>query len=400
MIKKLLYYSCLLTIGLTAMDAVTIVEGLTFGRLAFILMIFLAVFNPKVLIPSKKDEYQTILFIFILFVIITMPFSLYADEVFNRLLLLIQYYLIVVVVSNVVVTHKQIYNMFFAYCLGCLYIAYMMFFTYSNEASIYDEIAFRSETVGNPNENAFLIVYAIIISYILMKNNIYNRKISKILSVFVLLYILAVFTSGSRMGFIIMTLSLVVIFIFEFKFNFKYIFYVFIGMISLYFLVNNYITDSTLERMFNVTNDIESSNLASREDIWANAVTMFNSEDFNWFIGNGWATFPHWYQKYFNNFKGAHNFYISYIYTTGLIGFFIFISYFVCLFKRLSKESFAYYLLLLVPLISMASTNWEYRRWWFLLGLFVYKIKDINMNTDLKPKFQNKSKYFFNDRKN
>lgn len=397
MIKKLLYYSCLLTIGLTAMDAVTIVEGLTFGRLAFILMIFLAVFNPKVLIPRKKDEYQTILFIFILYVIITMPFSLYADEVFNRLLFLIQYYLIVVVVSNVVVTQKQVYNMFFAYCLGCLYIAYMMFFTYSNEASIYDETAFRSETVGNPNENAFLLVYSIILSYILLKNNIYTQKLSKILYVFIVFYIMAVFSSGSRMGFLIMALSLAVIVTNEFKFNLKYLFYVFIGTFSLYFLINNYITSSTLDRMFNTVNDIENSNLASREDIWADALKMFDSEEYNLIIGNGWATFPHWYQKYFGTFKGAHNFYISYIYTTGLIGVFVFISYFFNLFKRISKGPKVYYLLLVVPLISMMSTNWEYRRWWFLLGLFVYKIKDINMNTDLKPKFQNKSKYFFND---
>ena len=101
-----------------------------------------------------------------------MPFSLYADEVFNRLLFLIQYYLIIVVVSNVVVTRREVYNMFFAFCLGCLYVAYIMFFTYTTGASMDDETAFRSENVGNPNENAFLSVYAIIVSYILIKNNI------------------------------------------------------------------------------------------------------------------------------------------------------------------------------------------------------------------------------------
>ena len=59
--QKLLYVSCLLVIGLTATDAITIIADVTYGRLSFILMLFLALFTPKILLPNN-DNYIKILF--------------------------------------------------------------------------------------------------------------------------------------------------------------------------------------------------------------------------------------------------------------------------------------------------------------------------------------------------
>jgi O-antigen ligase len=132
-------------------------------------------------------------------------------------------------------------------------------------------------------------------------------------------------------------------------------------------------------------NDIEINNFSSRENIWKNAIIMFNSNDFNWIIGNGWCTFPLWYQKYFSIYLGAHNFYISYLYTTGLIGVIILITYFINLIKVLTKHSMFYFLLILIPFFSMLTTNWEYRRWWFLMGLFIYKLSDLKKDSNLNP---------------
>jgi hypothetical protein len=385
MIKKLLYYSSLLVVGLTAMDAVCIVEGFTYGRVAFFIMLFFACLNPKVLIPRKKDEYQTILLIFIFYVGLTMPFSLYADEVFNRLLFLIQYYLIVVVVGNVVVTRKEIYHMFFMYCLGCLYVGFTMFFEYKTESDQNDLILVRADSVGNPNENSFLLVYATIISYILIKNNIYSRKISFILYLLMFFNVLGVFSSGSRMGFLILIFTIFSVFLFNLKLKLKSLLYLLIGFMFLYFIIYNNINIITFERLLGSKNDIEINNFSSRENIWKNAIIMFNSNDFNWIIGNGWCTFPLWYQKYFSIYLGAHNFYISYLYTTGLIGVIILITYFINLIKVLTKHSMFYFLLILIPFFSMLTTNWEYRRWWFLMGLFIYKLSDLKKDSNLNP---------------
>lgn len=54
----------------------------------------------------------------------------------------------------------------------------------------------------------------------------------------------------------------------------------------------------------------------------------------------------------------------------------------LCLIYRLAAEKchvlFLDYLLLLLPLISMMTTNWESRRWWFLMGVFIYKLYEFS----------------------
>lgn len=387
--QKLLYISCLLVIGLTATDAITIVENVTYGRISFILMMFFALFTPKMLLPNN-DNYIKILFFFVLLVGITMPFSQYSDVVFSRFLLLVQYLLIVIIVGNVIQSKKQIYNMLFAYCLGCLYIAFSMFFTYTTDLSVQvGELYQLTDEVGNPNENAFLIVYAMILAFVLLKNNIYNSKvINIILYVSMIVYVSAIFSSASRMGFILMIISATIIFISMPKFKIKNLISIALLGIAIFFLVNNYITDRTLERLFTITNDIGNSNLAGREWIWSKAGDMIEADSFNWLVGEGWGVFPYALHQFTGQFKGAHNFYIALFYCTGLLGCLIVLIYFINLsFKLLKykkKEELFYYLLLLIPLISMISTNWDGRRWWFLIGLFIYKINDLTEAQDGK----------------
>lgn len=379
--QRLLYFSCLLVIGLTAMDAITIVDNVTYGRISFILMMFFVLFTPKMLLPNK-DNYIKILFFFVLFVGVTLLFSQYSDVVFGRFLYLIQYLLIVIIVGNVIQSKKQIYNMLFAYCLGSLFIAYSMFNSYSSNILIQSEQAFQIDAFGNPNENAFLVVYAFIIAFILLKNKVYNSKvINIILYVSIIVFVLAIFSSASRMGFIIMIISATIILISMPKLKIKNLVFFAIMGVAIFLLVNNFITDRTLERLLNLTNDIENSNLAGREWIWNNAGKMIESDSFNWFIGEGWGVFPYAFQHFTGKFLGAHNFYIALFYGTGLIGSLIVLVYFINLSLKLlrykRKEELFYFLLLLIPLISMISTNWDGRRWWFLIGLFIYKINDL-----------------------
>lgn len=385
--QKLLYVSCLLVIGLTATDAITIIADVTYGRLSFILMLFLALFTPKILLPNN-DNYIKILFFFTLFVGITIPFSQYSDVAFNRFLYLIQYLLIVIIVGNVIQSKKQIFNMLFAYCLGTLFVAYSMFQSYSSNMIIQSEEVYQIETIGNPNENSFLIVYAFVIAFILLKNKVYNSKvINIILYLSTIVYVIAVFSSGSRMGMILMIISASIILISILKLRIKTIILIAIMGVAILYLVNNYITDRTIERMFNIANDIKNLNLAGREWIWNKAGMMIDSNNFNWFIGEGWGTFPYAFQHFTGVFKGAHNFYIAVLFSTGIIGCVIVFIYFINLLLKLlkykRKEEFLYFLLLLIPLISMMSTNWDGRRWWFLIGLFIYKI---NYLTNLQNK--------------
>ena len=39
-----------------------------------------------------------------------------------------------------------------------------------------------------------------------------------------------------------------------------------------------------------------------------------------------------------------------------------------------------YYLLLVIPLIAMITTNWESRKWWFIISVFIYTLYRLNKN--------------------
>lgn len=74
---------------------------------------------------------------------------------------------------------------------------------------------------------------------------------------------------------------------------------------------------------------------------------------------------------------GAHNFYLDVLFTTGAVGLGIVIYYLFRLFfiiRKTRDANLMNYMMLFLPLISMMSTNWQSRRWWFMMGAFIYLI--------------------------
>lgn len=146
------------------------------------------------------------------------------------------------------------------------------------------------------------------------------------------------------------------------------------------YVLNN-IPEATLYRILGITENIERGTFSHREEIWESALMMISQNEIYALIGCGWGAFNIAIYKYYKFSIGAHNFYLDLFCTTGLIGLSIVICYLSQLFliiKKTYKANIVNYLLLLIPLISMSSTNWQSRRWWFMMGAFIYLIYKTN----------------------
>lgn len=64
-LKKLTFFFCVLVIGFTPLDALTISDNLTLGYVFFILMTFCAVLSGSLTPPKNMPKYTKLLIAFI-----------------------------------------------------------------------------------------------------------------------------------------------------------------------------------------------------------------------------------------------------------------------------------------------------------------------------------------------
>lgn len=378
--SKYTYYMALLVIALTPLDAITIVPGLTYGRLAFFLLIGCFFFSTDFL-NYKPVKYIKILYAFIIWAFLTSFWSHDIEETMMRTLFLIQYLIIVIILQTVINTPERFRNLCIAWIIGALYIVIQtirdyLAFGYSARS------LYRVDDFGNPNENSFMLCFAVVLFLILNRNNLKNLWVYLIL----LLAFLGILANGSRTGFIMFVIIIVglLLSLLNNKKSIALILIPIFTLLSIY-IFRNYIPETTYMRFMGIGQDLETGNLASRDKIWKMGYEILLDREYSIFFGTGWGTYALVYQDYTNIYKGSHNFYLNLIFTTGIIGLGIVLYYFTTLFKYIQSirpRNILFYLLLIIPFISMMTTNWESRRWWFLLGVFIYKLNYFSEKED------------------
>lgn len=375
--KKLTFFFCVLVIGFTPLDALTISDNLTLGYVFFILMTVCAVLSRSLTLPKNMPQFTKLLIGFIIWAALTSIWSYNIETTLYRVMYLIQYFIIVLVMLNVINTSKRLKIVLGAWALGALYIAIKTATDFSTFATNSSDL-YRVEDFGNPNENSFMLVWALIFVYLIDRT---QKKMPSL--IFTLITSYAVVANGSRMGFIMFVIVLLgfVLSLFNKKMNTLYV----IGLlISLYIggtILLQHIPESSLGRFMAIGSNIENHELAHRDIIWAAAFKALYTNPQYLLIGSGWGTFNDAISMYAGYAVGSHNFYINILMTTGLVGMSIVLRYLYVLYKYINKtvnHTVITYLVLVVPLISMSSTNWDSRRWWFLMGTFIYLILKTN----------------------
>jgi O-antigen ligase len=383
---RLRYYLCLFVMAFIPLEAVTISDDLeiSYGRIAYIFLLLLALFKPSLFIPSKKS-FIVVLTVFTVYCWISIIWSSYPGVTFFVCLKLVQYLSIVILFHNLIKTPNQILGLFTSYLIGAFYIiikTIVDFFTIGR-AFLESSSVYRTEAFGNPNENAFMIIFGIIIIFLISRHSS-NRIINNFISpLYIALATVAILCTGSRSGFIMLLIFILAYSWIKIR-KFSIISILKIGLVTLilFAVLIDYFPTESIVRLLTISDSLKNMELSHRETIWSNALKMINSSDHNILLGSGWGTFQDNYKHSFRIYYGSHNFYLNILYTTGLIGCAIVVTYLITLFNRLreinDKDKIIYFLLLIVPMISMLTTNWESRKWWFILGIIISLFRDLN----------------------
>ncbi len=369
--KDLTFFLTLLVIGFTPLDAIEIGEGVTLGRYFFILMALSAIFsNDLILKPAPK--FFKVLITFSIWATITSLWSFNSEVTIGRVLYLVQYAIIVAVMLKSLDSKKKVRFAMIAWIMGASYIAYNTAVNFQTLA-LAQEGLYRVSEFGNPNENSFMLCYSLLFCYLVDTT---KHRIPSIC--FTAFSTFAIVANGSRMGIILFLLAVVgfCVQLWQTKKRIYVLALIPIIIIGGIFVLN-YVPAATFERIMGISQSIESGKFSERENIWAAA---FEALDKNllWFLwGSGWGTFADCIKFYLGRRIGAHNFYLDVLFTTGVIGLSVILYYLWSLFKIIRmtfKANVINYLLLIIPLVSMLSTNWQSRRWWFLMGAFIYLV--------------------------
>lgn len=372
--KKLTYLFTILVIGFTPLDAIEVSEGsgITLGRYFFIAMAGCAILSGDLAI-KKTGGLLKVLLLFVLWAFTTVLWSIDTEITLIRVLYLIQYTIIFLVMVNTLREPKMIKVAMAAWIIGSCFIAYKSITDFNIFAGSSSSIAYRVNSFGNPNENSFMLCYALVFCYLI------DRTRLRIPSLALTAYaVYALVANGSRMGIILFVLSVTGFCIQLWQSKKRWYMIILIpGILAFGIYVLQHIPSASLMRIMGITESIEEGNFSSRESIWESAWNMLNYNPYYFMIGCGWGTFSIVITRYLGYTIGAHNFYLDLLCTTGIIGLSIVLYYFWKLFKLIRhtpKATIVNYLLLVIPLISMLSTNWQSRRWWFMMGAFIYLV--------------------------
>lgn len=328
--KKLTFFFCVLVIGFTPLDALTISDNLTLGYVFFVLMSICAVLSGSLLPPKHMPEFAKLLIAFIVWATLTSIWSYNIETTLYRVMYLIQYFMIVLVMLNVINTSKRLKIVLGAWTIGALYIAIKTVTDFNTFAANSSDL-YRVDEFGNPNENSFMLVWALIFVYLIDTT---KRKIPSLSFTLVSAY--AIVANGSRMGFILFVVTLLG-FIFSF-FNKKMNPLHIVVILTLLYIggsfLMQYIPESSFSRLMSIGSNIENHELANRDIIWLAAYNALSTNPQYLLLGSGWGTFNEAIQLYAGYAIGAHNFYINILLTTGIIGTSIVLRY---LFVRVSS---------------------------------------------------------------
>lgn len=380
---KALYYLSALYIGLIPLEAITVTEGMSYGRLVFYAMAALSVLSLKKCYSVKPSmKHIRILFVFIIFATFSCSWSINSDRTLDQIAKLIQYMMITLVATNHVDSWKRLRGYMIAYCIGCTYIGFISLTNYDPTAYM------RDMEAGNPNENAFMINYGIVFLLVILNREAQLKFLKLVIYATILMFAFFILILGSRNGFIMLVTSIMT-FLFTSvfrRFNIKNVIISICLLFGMVYLFQK-LPDTLIERFTGISSSIDENDMGGRGDIWNSTIGYLLGADYKLICGCGWGTFVQFFGQLTGRYQGAHNFFLTVITTLGFVGLGIVLYYLKTLYyylksivSRFDKSRFIYYLLLIIPLISMMTTNWESRKWWFIISVFIYQLYKIDRN--------------------
>lgn len=374
--SKLCYFFLVLTIGSIPFESFDIGGNISAVRLFFIVTIICALFS-KNLLPHKLNRIEKMLIVFFGWALCTAYWSKNPENTLFKVLMIAQSLTLVFILINTITSYYRLKVILIAWIIGSFIISYLSITEYRQATLVTDEELYRVSGFGNPNENSFILCYAVLFAIYLDHTKFRFWSLGSIL-----LGLYAVMANGSRMGMIIfgiVILGFIISLIQSGKKKYATLLipaFIFIG-ISIF----QTLPEASVMRLLNIAENIENQQFAAREDIWDKAFKVLSTHEYYNIIGSGWGSFQDIMPLVHGRRYAAHNFYLDVYMTTGIIGLSIILLYFYTLYKyirRTPKVNIINYLFLIIPLLSMFSTNWSDRKWWYIMGALIYIIYSLN----------------------
>ena len=393
------YFSYLLMLYIASTLIFAIGSNIVVTRILDVLLLgsFIIYFLTHI---SMKFQIHKFLWIYILFAIYSF-FSIYwsidTNYTIGRSIIVMIIAINLVVIYNIVIYFKIEKYILYGIILGAIYNYLVLFdvIPYVSEYTLHFKHRFVG-TTNNPNILAIYMLFNILASFILLKENQ-----SKFLALFLLSNILLAFYSiimtASKKG-VIFSLLLLSIYLISSLKSKKSIIISVIFILIIVILVNSNLIEkidgiNNLMHRFEVAQLAFTSNKVSgstyqRLYLIETAYEIFSKDFGTILLGTGQRTFE------LQNKLGlyAHNNYMEIVSNLGLIGLFIFYFMYVVLFKDVLKvqdKSIKYFLLgflLILLLMDNALVSYTFKATFFI---FIFLVIYINQQNNLDNRILN-----------
>lgn len=378
---KITFVFLTLTVGSIPFEYFDIGGEISIVRIFFILTAFFALCSEN-LLPKRIFRIEKNLMLFILWSFITSLWSIDPAETLYKVLMLIQSLFIFFIITNLTTNEKRLKVLMIAWAIGSIAICLLTINDYRTSTVSSDDL-YRVSLFGNPNENAFMLTYSVV--FIMLADT--NRyRIWSLLGMGIALY--GIMAYGSRMGMLMFSISLIGFVISLWQTGKKRYSLILIPIVLFAGIsIIQTLPDATMERLLNIGDDIQNKKMAGREDIWETAYDVLVKHPEYSVMGSGWGTFQQAMPLVKGRAYAAHNFYLDCLMTTGIVGLLIILYYLWSLYKLIrntASHTILNYLMLLIPMMSMFSTNWSDRKWWFIMGALILSTQRIKRFNEIQ----------------
>jgi hypothetical protein len=373
-LAKILIFLIFLT---TPLESYELFAGTSIVKLVSIGLIIAVLFTKKNFL-AVKDPFILLMFIYACYSVLSIIWSIDTEvTAIKTLTTLVPNILVAIIIFNFIDDRKDLESIFLAWVIGSLIIAVIAFNVFKTGSLPAEDDEDRVTALGqDQNELSFLLSFGIIsIIYLVKYAKLRNiQKIALIGSGFFLVFM--ILTTGSRTGFLILLMigGLLTLMNYKKAGGVLLIPLIFIIGIMLFQLL----PDTTADRILQVGNQIKSKDLTGRVFIWRLGYMAFETKD-SYILGTGYYSFHSLLAAKTGWAPAIHNTYLSNYIELGALGLLIYASMVIYLLSRtlfLVRNCSVFFVLLILPLLTaMFVLGTDNRRWLFIIGVIIVKLR-------------------------
>jgi len=378
-ILNLLLYIFLFSLNFEQWDPFNTGVDFIISKVTISIYIFLTLFNLKFFLSLKhiKQFLYPLLIYFALLTVISYFNQNLIDDVFFDLPLFLNILILILLFNHSRLEPNVLLKGLFAFSIGSILLSIFYLLNFETDNSFMYRV-----TVLGDNHNSLALkmcISLLTLSFIIIENKLKLKKYRYLLLIFYPYMIKLMIDTGSRVGFITFSIGILIfIMLFRSSFSMKKMIFIISFSIFIFFSAEYLIKSDVLEER--LISSFIKGDLSGRDILWNNLIELINK---NFLLGVGKTGFARDMNVMLNLYRSPHNAFIEVFYYTGLVGFLIFLIFFIRVFKvpfnkyKLDMELLP--LIFCLPIIGMMLSGqiFEPKIAWVLFAFIISKTKSV-----------------------